>query len=89
MASSSHDQPFLCHSKQKSLFRVLLREHRRLEALTFLFLRRTTLMESVDTTMLTFFFLMFFSLNSYCEGRATTFNPTDAKHAFNLNRAFA
>lgn len=36
------------------------------EGLTFLFVRRTTLMESVDTTMLTFFFLMFFSLNSYC-----------------------
>lgn len=55
------------------------------EGLTFLFLCRMTLMESVDTTMLTFFFFMFFSLNSYCEGRAATFNPTDAKCAFNLN----
>lgn len=41
------------------------------EGLTFLFLRRTTLMASVDTTMFTFFFFMFFSLNSYCGGRAT------------------
>ena len=35
--------------------------------LTFLFLRKITLMASVDTTMLTFFFLIFFSLNSYCK----------------------
>ena len=34
--------------------------------LTFFFLRRITLTQSVDTTMLTFFFFMFFSLNSYC-----------------------
>jgi len=35
--------------------------------LTFLFLRIITLTKSVDMTMLTFFFFIFFSLNSYCE----------------------
>lgn len=86
MASSSHDQPFLCHRKHTSLLFWLWRDKTNVcEGLTFLFLRRMTLMESVDTTMLTFFFFMFFSLNSYCGGRATTFNPTDAKCAFYLN----
>lgn len=35
--------------------------------LTFFFFLRLTLTPSTDTTMLTFFFLMFFTLNSYCE----------------------
>lgn len=38
-----------------------------LTAPTLRFLRRITLMESVEITILTFFFLMFFSLNSYCQ----------------------
>lgn len=33
--------------------------------LTFCFLRRITFTPSTDTTMLTFFFLMFLALNSY------------------------
>lgn len=41
---------------------------------TFLFLRKITLTKSVDTTMLTFFFFMFFNLNSYCEGRIDRIN---------------
>lgn len=39
------------------------------KGLTFFFLRKITLTKSVDTTMLTFFFFIFFSLNSYCGGR--------------------
>lgn len=35
-------------------------------ALTFFFFLRLTFTPSTDTTMLTFFFLMFFTLNSYC-----------------------
>lgn len=37
--------------------------------LTFFLLRKITLTLSVDTTMLTFFFFIFFSLNSYCKGK--------------------
>lgn len=70
---SSHDHPFLCYiTKTRSLFLLLslLKEisPSHFTGLTFLFLRRITLMQSVDTTMLTFFFFIFFSLNSYCEG---------------------
>lgn len=35
-------------------------------SLTFFFFLRLTFTPSTDTTMLTFFFLMFFTLNSYC-----------------------
>lgn len=36
-------------------------------SLTFFFFLKLTFTPSTDTTMLTFFFLMFFTLNSYCK----------------------
>lgn len=39
---------------------------------TFFFLRSSTLTQSVETRMFTFFFLMFFSLNSYCGEKKMT-----------------
>lgn len=77
MVFSSHDQAFLCHNTQQTkravkkwIFTVSSNQTCScFTALTLRFLRRITLIESVEITILTFFFLMFFSLNSYCAQR--------------------
>lgn len=45
------------------------------ESLTFFFFFRITFTPSTDTMMLTFFFLMFLALNSYCKERAEAWVP--------------
>lgn len=86
MIFSSHDHPFLYYNtkthgltvikvfflkKKTKDINIIHKSKAHFTGLTFFFLCRITLMQSVDTTILTFFFFIFFSLNSYCEGKIT------------------